>query len=233
MTNEELAQRYRQLYAGVVYDAMVFDCGIPEQLCVVSRKIQRIEGARRTPLAGPAMTCWGAADNPYCSKKIADNDRVRLDMLDCMAPGCVQVISTFDDRVAHFGDVSASLAKTRGAVGVVIDGYSRDVDRINHIGLPLFCRGSQPQDAFGRWGILGFGETISLHGIGGSVLNVAQGDWIFADGDGVLVIPETGVTGAEGVLVLAEKRKANEDEVRAAVLNGEEPKGIYERLGRW
>ncbi|KKN79765.1 hypothetical protein LCGC14_0336200 [marine sediment metagenome] len=225
MNNEEMAERYRKLYAGVVYDAMVFDLGVRETACVMDLAVSRRSGPV-TPLVGPAMTCAG------CTLATPDeiNDTIRLDMLDAMTPGCVQVLAADELAVAHFGEISAMLATKHGAVGAVINGATRDLDAIQQADFSLFCRGSKPQDAYGRWQITEFDVPITVNGILWCSMKINPGQWIFADGDSVLVIPDGK---AEAVLVLAEKRAANEDEVRAAILADEEPKDIYARLGRW
>lgn len=225
MTNEEMAKRYRKLYAGVVYDAMVFDLGVRETACVVCLGVSRRTGPIE-PLVGPAMTCVG------CTVATPDeiNDTIRLDMLDAMTPGCVQVIQTDDLSVATFGDISALLAHQHGAVGAVVDGVSRDLDVLHAAGFRLFCRGGKPHDAYGRWQITQFDVPIFISAAHSGSVRINPGQWIFADGDGVLVIPQGK---ADLVLVAAEKRKANEDEIRGAILNGEAPKDIYARLGRW
>ncbi len=225
MTNEEMADRYRKLYAGVVYDAMVFDLGIRETACVMDLAVSRRTGPV-TPLVGPAMTCVGCTITT--SGEI--DDTIRLDMLDAMTPGCVQVIQTDDLAVATFGDISALLAHQHGAVGAVVDGVSRDMDTMHAAGFRLYCRGGKPHDAYGRWQITQFDLPIFVSGAHSGSVWINSGQWIFADGDGVLVIPQGK---AKVVLLLAEKRKANEDEIRAAILHGEAPKDIYARLGRW
>lgn len=224
MKNVEIAYRYRQLYSGVVYDAMVLDLGIRETACVMASSIRRMTDTEI--LVGPAMPCSGRA---VISEQDIDDD-VRLAMLHALTQGCVLVLGACDGAVAHFGDVSALLVKTRGAAGAVIDGATRDLDQIRRMEFPLFCRNSQPQDAYGRWQITEFGRPTLVMGIAGCVLTVLPGDWIFADGDGVLVIPQGK---AEVVLVAAELRKENEDLIRAAMLDGEAAETIHARLGRW
>lgn len=225
MTNVEIAERYRQLYAGVVYDAMVFDWNISDAECVVWSGIARRSGGAK-PLVGPAMTCEGRT----VARREDVNDTIRLDMLEAMTPGCVQVISALSTAVAHFGDISALLARTRGCVGVVTDGYSRDIDLLREGKFSLFCRGIKPQDAFGRWQITGHSNPVMLPGDAGGSIWVRPGDWIFADGDGVLVIPCEKVM---EVLTAAERRKEGETVIRSAVLKGEPPRDIHTRLGRW
>lgn len=225
---KDLNERYRRLYSGVVYDAMKFDVKHPQPF-VLHRGIQRVTGAY-VPLVGRAFTCYGETIQPERAKEV---DRVRIDMLEYISPGDVLVVRTgitHDCSVAHFGDVSALLARKEGAVGAVVDGYTRDADRINTDGFPLYARGSQPIDAYGRWAITDYGAALLLQSSGPEWAKVHRADLVFADGDGVMVIP---ADVADDVLQLAEKRATDENDIRAAILNGEPPVEIYERCDRW
>ena len=156
---QELAKRFKQLYAGVIYDAMAFDIGITRPF-VVSPDIKPL-WRNRKPLVGPAFCCSGRVVPSGGSL----NDTQRIKMLDAMSRGCVQVIDGGgDDGTAHFGDISALLARLHGAVGVVIDGYTRDARRIERQRFPLFASGTLPTDAYGRWEIVTYQVPIMLHG---------------------------------------------------------------------
>lgn len=218
-----LTRRYGKLYAGVVYDAMAFDLKLKRPF-VVSRHVKPLWRMRR-PLVGPAFTCLGRRVPPGGSLC----DTVRLEMLSDMHRGCVQVIDTgHDTTCAHFGDVSAQLARQHGAAGCVIDGYTRDAQRIERQRFPLFVRGTQPTDAYGRWQITRWGVEVTLQGPEGDV-RVRPGDLVFGDQDGVLVVP---AEHAETVCRCAEVRRGREDMVRRQVRPGNEL-ALYDRVGRW
>jgi 4-hydroxy-4-methyl-2-oxoglutarate aldolase len=93
----------------------------------------------------------------------------------------------------------------------------------------VFCRGTQPIDAYGRWQIVAYQTPIRLQGADGWV-NVQPNDWIFADADGVLVIPEQL---ASTVCQLAEERVRNEDLVRARLAETDDLQALYNEIGRW
>jgi 4-hydroxy-4-methyl-2-oxoglutarate aldolase len=222
----DFAQRFARLYAGVVYDAMRFDVRHAEPFVVDAhiKSVWRLP--RGQSLCGPAFTCKG--------QRVLDvkhvDDTVRIKMFRHFVSGCVQVIDTGGDTsVAHFGDISGKLARKFGAVGAVIDGMTRDARILESDGFPVFCRGAQPIDAFGRWQITAYQEPIVLAGIEGPV-SVAPGDYIFADHDGVLVIPK-GLT--SDVLGLAEARYERENNVRRELSATEDVQGLYDRIGRW
>jgi regulator of RNase E activity RraA len=64
---------------------------------------------------------------------------------------------------------------------------------------------------------------------GGSI-TVTPNDFLFCDGDGVLVIENNLV---EDVLRLAEERNNRENLVRQEILNTNNIQALYDRIGRW
>jgi len=224
-----LAERYRKLYAGAIYDALYYDCHYRGRF-VINRDIKMLSGL--PPLVGPAFTCWGTRPSAFKeSRACADNlDLVRLEIFEAMRPGDVVVMDTDrDGTVAHFGDITAQIMAKAGVAGAVVDGYTRDINEIRMARFPLFARGSQPQDAYGKWGLLKCGIPVQFETTGGNRITVNPDDWIFADHDGVLVIPQAL---AEKVCGKAEVRAEREKKIRESLLTGE-PRQVYERLGRW
>ena len=220
-----LSERYGRLYAGVIYDAMTFDLGVRHPF-VIHHEIRSAWPIGQQVVAGPAFTCRG--------ERVRDadhvDDLVRLEMLRAFTPGCVQVLDTGGDgTVAHYGDISGKLARRHGAVGVVIDGFTRDVRILEQDRFPVFCRGVQPIDAFGRWQIVEFQEPVELPGVDGRV-RVHPGDWVVADADGAQVIP---AALAEQACALAEKRLEQEDEVRRRLHADSDVMSLYHEVGRW
>ncbi len=222
----DLIERYRKLYAGVIYDAMVFDLKYQEPF-VLDRSIAQLTGPEEV-MVGRAFTCHGKrihSDNPD------DADAIRLDVFEAIPADSVIVMDTGGDReVAHFGDISAMLAQRAGAAGVVIDGYTRDARQLNSLQFPVFGRGVQPHDAYGWWALYQHSVTAGLPAGHSKVVRVCPEEIVFADQDGVLVIPQHLVL---DVLKAAEKRADSEAETRRVILAGERPTDIYRRLGRW
>jgi regulator of RNase E activity RraA len=221
----DLHDRFRRLYLGVVYDALRFDLRF-DRAFVVHRVLKPLGPLPGGSLFGAAFTCRG--QRVLEADQI--DDTVRIRMFRGFTPGCVQVIDTGgDDSVAHFGDISGKLARRFGARGAVIDGYTRDARILADDQFPVICRGTQPTDAYGRWQIVEYGAPITLPGAEGTVA-VRPGDWVFADADGVIVIPrELGET----VCGLAEARVAREDQVRRELGATEDVQELYDRIGRW
>jgi regulator of RNase E activity RraA len=102
-----------------------------------------------------------------------------------IVPGDVIIVSTDVPDKAYFGDLNATFAVRQGAVGVVVDGFTRDIDRVSKMNLPVFARGNKADDV--RYeGTL---ETMNMPVIINDV-TIRNNDIIFADTDGVICIPQ-------------------------------------------
>lgn len=225
---KDIISRFEQLCSGDIHDALRFDLGHTSPF-VLDCEIQKVTGRGRT-LVGPAFTARGENYRrdraPTTERRASGFAR----MLEQVEDSQVLVIDTGrDDVVAHFGDISALSARQAGAVGCVIDGYTRDRDALETLGFRVFARGATPQDAMGDWGIVEHSVPIYIDGAVG-VVAINPGDFIFADGDGVLVVPRELL---RVILPAAEKRATNEQEMRDALHKGESPLSVHERLGKW
>ena len=138
--------------------------------------------------------------------------------------------------VANRGDVSAAAwggllgraAILKGVVGIVIDGAVRDVDELQEIGLPVFARGVAPRSARGRFVEIATQVPVEISGIA-----VKPGDWVVADGSGVVFIPDLELHSVGRHLV--ELMEA-EDQFRSQIDKGEPSERVldrrYENLAR-
>tara|TARA_B100000123_G_scaffold189047_1_gene141045 strand:+ start:342 stop:1025 length:684 start_codon:yes stop_codon:yes gene_type:complete len=221
---KDLANRYERLYSGVIYDSMIFDLEYDKPFVVSHRIKNRTHSGT---YFGQAFTCSGAKVNDISEL----DDTVRIKMFDHFYDGCIQVIDTGTDRtVAHFGDISGKLARKFGAKCAVIDGYTRDAYILAKDEYSVFCRNTTPIDAFERWQIVDYQCDIELPAMNGGTIKVTPNDFLFCDGDGVLVIENDIVM---DVLNLAENRNIREDMVRKEILNTNDIQELYDRIGRW
>lgn len=101
-----------------------------------------------------------------------------------VAPGDVIIVSTDVKDKAYFGDLNAHFAYRSGAVGVVVDGPTRDVDRVTQIGLPLFAHTRMPDDIRYEGTLEEMNMPVIVNGV-----TVRNNDIIFGDPDGVVCIP--------------------------------------------
>lgn len=220
-----LKERYEKLYSGVIYDTMYNDIRYPKHF-VLHRSIKPAWKINK-PLFGHAFTVTGQIEN----NENDIDDTMRIRMLYKMTPGCIQIIDSHHNYdIALFGDISGKLAKKFGCMGAVIDGCTRDLDIIEKDKFPLFCRGSQPDDAYSKWGIKAYQVPIYIPGICERTVEILPNDYIFGDGDGVIVIPRYL---AEDVCRLAEERVKKENAIREKIDSTDNIQKLYDEFGRW
>lgn len=145
-----------------------------------------------------------------------------MDFIDSLGPGTVAVIATGgDERTAYWGELFSAAAKGHGAVGTICDGPVRDVAKIRAVGYDLFAPSFRPLDYRARMHVVSMAEPVEC----GAVL-VAPDDLVFADEDGVVVVPHA----AEAeVLARAIARASAEGNVLEELLGGASLREVWER----
>lgn len=96
----------------------------------------------------------------------------------------IVVLQDLDDPpvAATFGEVMCSSYQAFGAVGIITSGAARDVEQVRRLRFPAFASGLICAH--------GYTHFVALHEpvrVGGLV--VRPGDWLHADGNGVINIP--------------------------------------------
>ncbi|MDD5039196.1 MAG: orotidine 5'-phosphate decarboxylase [Dehalococcoidales bacterium] len=104
--------------------------------------------------------------------------------IDHAKPGDVIVIDACQGEIAVWGELATNSCRSRGVVGVVIDGAVRDIDDIRKMKFPLFARHLTPTAGEPK----GFGEINAPIEICGR--KIEPGDWIIGDESGVVVVPK-------------------------------------------
>ncbi|MBV9882919.1 MAG: NTP transferase domain-containing protein [Sphingomonadaceae bacterium] len=107
-----------------------------------------------------------------------------LDSYRFVRPGDVIMVATECPGRAYFGDLNANLAIRAGAAGVVVDGFTRDTADVRALGLPVYAHGGWCRDIKYEGTLRAMNMPVEMGGI-----PVANGDMVFADEDGVVVIP--------------------------------------------
>jgi 4-hydroxy-4-methyl-2-oxoglutarate aldolase len=152
-------------------------------------------------MAGPALTI------------VAQDDHLPvMGALEEAAPGDVLVIAANGGSRAVFGELFATEARRRGLAGIVADGFCRDLRGLRRIALPVFARGTTPRS----------GTTLSRAARGATVVcggvEVAPGDIVFGDDDGLLIAaPERIAAALETAELIARSERA----ILAAQAGGE------------
>ena len=154
----------------------------------------------------------------------ADPYGLELDVMDSLKAGDVVIHSTdFGGTNAPWGELMSTIAKRNGAVGTVCDSQVRDCVRIIEMGFPVYYAGIRPLDSKGRARVMDYDVPVSC----GEVL-VHSGELVFADFDGVVVIPKVV---EKDVLQMAYEKVGKENDSRKALLDGKSLKEVYATYG--
>lgn len=152
--------------------------------------------------AGPALTVSTVArDNlvPYTALREAH-------------PGDVLVIATGNYAgAAVIGDLFIGMANNCGIAAVVTDGWVRDIEGIEAVGIPVYARGLTPNSPEKN----GPGEIGLPISLGGE--SIDAGDVVVGDRDGVVVVPRGRV---DEVLAQLDGIFAKEARVEQAIADG-------------
>ena len=109
-----------------------------------------------------------------------------------LRPGDVLVIDRAGDtRHACCGGGVAFAAREAGCLGIIIDGVATDIQELREYGMPVWARGLSPITCKRRFIGGEFCVPISCGGV-----TVAPGDVVFADENGVLVMPPADIEAA-------------------------------------
>jgi len=170
-----------RLYVPVVCD-ILDSLGFREQ-AMHQRLRPLLPDIRSCGFAGRARTIrwmetdYIVEDDPYGPE---------IDAVDALRPGDVVLHSTDHAGTnAPWGELMSTAAMQRGAVGCVCDSQVRDCVRIIEMGFPVYCAGIRPLDSKGRGRVMAYDVPIRC----GEVL-VHPGELVFADYDGIVVIPK-------------------------------------------
>jgi 4-hydroxy-4-methyl-2-oxoglutarate aldolase len=216
---QSLKKLYEPLYCGLIYDVMKFDLKLDN--FVIPRS------------AGPIIPAWdfkgyvfGKAFTAVGHKTPNPDETIIRDMIDDLEHDSVYILQANDNSRAHFGDITAKFLQRAGVQGAIIQGWTRDIQLIEEDNFKIWCKGVQPQDSFDRWHITDYKCPIVI----GNIFITPQ-DYIYADRDGIIVIPEQIVY---EVAELAHKRKLKEDKIRNIILTTDmSSTEIEQQIGRW
>jgi regulator of RNase E activity RraA len=114
-------------------------------------------------------------------------------------------------------------AQHLGAAGAILDGCVRDADEITKLGFPVFARGLYAQDQGPRGKVIDWRCPLEIGGV-----RIMPGDLIFADREGVLVIPKTAEREA---LARALEKVATENKVAQAIGQGMSTEQAFKTFG--
>ena len=142
--------------------------------------------------------------------------------LDQLRPGEIYV-ATGAHNSALWGELLTATSRAKGAVGAVLDGCTRDTPQVLEQNFPVFCTGCWAQDSSVRTYVCDYRCTIEI-----GQVTIHDGDLIFGDVDGVLVVPKEIV---ETVMEKALEKAAGEKLVRQAIEGGMSATDAFAKFG--
>ena len=153
-------------------------------------------------------------ENPY---------EIEIALVDDLKPGDVPVLACDGptQRIAPWGELLSTAAKARGAAGCITDGLVRDVRQIREMRFPVFHGGIGPLDTKGRARMVQRSVPVECAGV-----KVRDGDIVFGDVDGVVVIPQER---AAEVLARASEKVAGEGRTRDELRQGRLLREVFEK----
>jgi len=170
-------------------------------------------------LAGKAMTVlmidvYGPQKKPF---------GLLTEALDQLKENEIYIATGGTKRCAYWGELLTATARTRKAVGAVLDGWHRDTPQVLEQNWPVFSCGCYAQDSSVRTQVVDFRCPIEI-----GQVTIEDGDIIFGDIDGVLVIPKAI---AEEVVVKSLEKASGEKLVRKAIEDGMSATDAFAKFG--
>lgn len=215
MNSDQYDRLADKLYAAVISDV----------LDAAGRRNQVLD-ARVTHYLGPGVLV-GRAATMLAGEQVEVEGKpyaLQVEATDALREDDVIVATTQgNEQAAFWGELFSTAAMARGARGLVLDGYVRDRRKIDEIGFSVFATGSRPVDSMGR--LMVHAHRIPIR-CGGVV--VKPGDLIFAEPDGVVVVP---AEIEEAVISAALEKVEKEDNVRDELAKGASLAEAWKRHG--
>ena len=219
MAPEAIRRRYLKVDTATVADVLDV-IGLPNQGLAA-------EFAPHPSSAGK-MGGWAYTIRGKMVRYAASGDPRKMQAVDGVGPGEVAVWSGEGRGVCFFGELIALGMKRRGAAGALVDGGIRDLGWIARQRFPVYARYRTPVQSIGRWRVTAWQVRIDMPGATRRRVPVSPGDFVLADVDGVIVIPQRA---AEAVLTEAERLTRKEVRIRRELDRGASLEDVLEKYG--
>jgi len=210
----ELLERFEELYTGAVNDVLREFCRLQQALpghILPLREYRTVAGFAFTVKSAPNVKITG--EMPF-----------RTEMLTHLHPNAFVVWDTSgDEKATLWGGVMTATAKGLGVKAACIDGGIRDTHQILEKNFPVFYKYRISNGSLGRCLITHYQIPIRI-----GDTDIQPGDVVLGDIDGVLVVPRAL---AYEVLLRAEEIKSNEKKIFGWVAEGQSIRQITEKGG--
>jgi regulator of RNase E activity RraA len=223
-TDDELFTLCRsELFTAVVGDVMD-KMGLLRQF--LPPKIQPLRDDMVT--IGRAMTVLEA--DVFCELNAGGSTPVlkrsfglMLEALDDLKRNEIYLCTGASPTYALWGELMSTRAVKLGAVGAVVDGFSRDTTGILQMNFPTFSHGRYAQDQAPRGKVIDFRVPLEIGGV-----RINSGDIVFGDIDGVCIIPREA---EEEAITKALEKARGEKLVKKAIEAGMGAREAFDTFG--
>lgn len=153
--------------------------------------------------------------NPYELELEAVDSCQQGDILIAAASGSV--------RSGIWGELLATAARNAGCAGALVHGAVRDIRRMTRMQFPVFATAKCIYDSLHRQRVVDIDIPVEMGGV-----RFHPGDIVFADEDGVVVIPQEI---EEQVVAKSLDKVTAENITRTAIKNGMKATAAYKKYG--
>ena len=122
-----------------------------------------------------------------------------------------------------WGELLSTAARNAGCVGAIVDGGVRDVAKMRGMQFPVYARGTCVYDSQNRQRVVDVDVSVEIDGV-----KFVPGDLVFADVDGVVVVPQA----VENEAIAAAWKKVHDENItRDAIRDGMKAADAYAKYG--
>ena len=217
--NTDFFQKARKNLTSALLADILDSHGFRQQ--VLSSKIKPVD--RSMIVAGKVMTVLGediAFEDP---RNTTNPYGLLFDALDALQQDEVFLYSGGLAPYAIWGGLTSVRAMRLKAAGAVINGGIRDTNEISELNFPTFSRQISTLDQKSRGLITDYRCLIEIDGI-----SIQNGDLIFGDYDGVVIVPQHL---ADEIFEEALDKSSKENHLRNSLVDGMSSKQAYEKYG--
>lgn len=108
-----------------------------------------------------------------------------LDSYKTISPGNIIFVNNKVKDKAYFGDLNATISMSKNAQGTIVNGFTRDINRTIDLKYPVFFKNNTCNDVKFHGTLDYYDKPININNI-----NIYVNNLIFADKDGIIIIPK-------------------------------------------
>ncbi len=194
----------KELYTGVLCD-MLDTLGY-SHVCLPNRLQPLYADRVMVGRAYPTVICdvYGEQETPL---------GLLPEAIDHIGEDEIYIVTGGDRRCSYFGEMMTATIRKNGGVGAIVDGFMRDTKQVLAQDFQVYSMGRDAQGSIYRNQVIRYGCPVEIGNI-----RINPGDLIFADYDGIVVIPKE--IEEKAIEVTLAKVRGGEKDTRAAIDGG-------------